>query len=156
MKHIGMATLGRDAEMRRTPQGDSVVTLSLAVNFYDKSAENNRGTQWIRATLWGERGEKLVEYLTKGSRHCFTLSDLHMHKYTDKDGYDAYSLEARVDDVELGPKREGGGDAGGGSSGTSTGQRRPASGGSTSAPSGSGGGASKQTGFDDDDSDIPF
>lgn len=157
MKMIGMATLGRDAELRRTPGGDAVCNLSLAVNYYDKGAENNRGTQWVNATLWGDRAEKLAQYLTKGSRHCFTLSDVHMREYTDKDGYTAYSLDARVDDVELGPKREG--DTGGGNSsaGSGGGRGRPAAGGAGGAARAPAPAASKPAGgFDDMDDDIPF
>ena len=124
MKSIGMATLGRDAEMRYTPSGDAVANLSLAVNYYSKDAENNRATQWIDATLWGKQAEALVQYMTKGSRHCFTLSDIHMEEYDGKDGYVKTKLVARVDSVELGAKKEGG-DSGSGAAG----QRRPAAGG---------------------------
>jgi single-strand DNA-binding protein len=122
MKHIGMATLGRDAEVRHTPDGTAVANLSLAVSVYDKSAENNRGTQWIDASLWGKQAETLSEYMTKGSRHVFVLSDMRIEKYTDKDGYEAAKLVARVDSVELGPKKESS------SEGGSAGQRRPAGG----------------------------
>lgn len=149
MKHIGLATLGRDAEIRRTPDGTAVANLSLAVTVYDKEAEGNRGTQWIDASLWGKQAEALTEYMTKGSRHCFTLSDLKMEEYADKDGYAAFKLVARVDSVELGPKREGG--ASGTSSG-GTGQRRPAStGGSAPAPAPAAGGN-----VGDFDDDLPF
>lgn len=149
MKHIGLATLGRDAEVRYTPAGEAVANLSLAVTVYDKAAENNRGTQWIDASLWGKQAEALTQYMTKGSRHCFVLSDLRMEKYTDKEGYDAYKLVARVDSVELGPKREG--ESGGTSSG-GTGQRRPAStGGSAPAPAPAAGGN-----VGDFDDDLPF
>jgi single-strand DNA-binding protein len=151
MKHIGLATLGRDAEIRRTPDGTAVANLSLAVTVFDKEAEGNRGTQWIDASLWGNQAEKLTEYMTKGSRHCFTLSDLKMEKYADKDGYDAYKLTARVDSVELGPKREGA-TSSGGSAGGSTGQRRPASATQAAGPAP----ASKPAKFDDMDDDIPF
>lgn len=149
-KLYGLMRLGRDAEIRRTPGGDAVCNLSLAYNYGQKGDDGDRPVQWINASLWGKRAESLAEYLTKGSLHLFTLDGVHMRKYTDKDGYDAYSLDATVVDVELGPKREGGGS--GSDAGSSTGARRPAAGGTTAGPAP----AQKvvQAGIDDDD--IPF
>lgn len=150
----GLMRLGRDAEVRRTPGGDAVVNLSLAYNYGQKGDDNNRPTQWVDAALWGQRAESLAPFLTKGSLHLFTLRDIHMEKYADKEGFDAYKLAATVADVELGPKGDGASNAGGGAS---TGQRRPASG-ATSAqrPGGSSAPAGGGTPADDMDDDIPF
>lgn len=108
-KMIGLARLGRDAELRYSPSGDAVCNLSLAFTYGQKQQDGNRPTQWVDASLWGKRAEQLVQYLTKGSVHCFTLSDVHLETYTGKNG-DGVKLVARVDDVELGPRA--GGDAG--------------------------------------------
>lgn len=108
MKHIGMARLGRDAEVRYTPGGDAVANLSLAVTIFDKTAENNRGTQWIDASIWGKQAEALTQYMVKGSLHCFTLSDMKLDTYQKNDGSEGTKLTARVDSVELGPRQEGG------------------------------------------------
>jgi single-strand DNA-binding protein len=108
MKHIGMARLGRDAEMRYTPSGDAVANLSLAVTIFDKTAEHNRGTQWIDASLWGKQAEALVQYMVKGSLHCFTLSDLRLETYQKTGGGEGSKITARVDSVELGPRQDSG------------------------------------------------
>lgn len=97
MKHIGLATLSRDAELKQTNGGEPYANLSLAVSYRNGK---ERETQWISATLWGKQADALQAYLTKGSVHCFTLSDLHV---TMKDGK-AY-VNARCDSVELGPKK---------------------------------------------------
>jgi len=138
MKHIGMARLGRDAEVRYTPQGDAVANLSLAVTVYDKTAENNRGTQWIDASIWGKQAESLAQYLVKGSLHCFTLSDMRIEEYEGRNGT-GHKLVARVDNVELGPRQ---GDA------PATTSARPTVATKTQ------GGQVKQTEIPDDD--IPF
>jgi single-strand DNA-binding protein len=140
MKHIGMARLGRDAEVRYTPDGTAVANLSLAVTVFDKSAENNRGTQWVDASLWGKQAESLAQYMVKGSLHCFTLSDLRIEEYEGKNGWGA-KLVARVDSVELGPRQ---GDAAAPSSGPRQGAR-------TAAPAPK---PKPQTEIPDDD--IPF
>ena len=63
---IGLARLGRDAEIRTTSQGDSVATLALAFSYGRKGSDGNRPTQWVDAALWGKRAEALAPYLTKG------------------------------------------------------------------------------------------
>jgi single-strand DNA-binding protein len=104
MKLIGLARLGRDAEVRFTPSGDAVAGLSLAVNYGKRDADGNQPTQWINASLWGKRAESLAQYLTKGSVHCFTLSEVHIEQREGNDGKSYTNLVARVDDVQLGPR----------------------------------------------------
>lgn len=145
MKTIGLARLGRDAEVRYTPSGDAVANLSLAVNYGKAGQDGNRPTQWIDASLWGKRAESLAQYLTKGSVHCFTLSEIHIETFQGKNG-EGTKLVARVDDVELGPRAAGGG-------GQQSGESRQA------APAGQ---PQRQpqrapsNGFEDMDDDIPF
>lgn len=103
MKTIGLARLGRDAELRFTPSGEAVCNLSLAVNYGKKGDDGNRLTQWIDASLWGKQAEALAPYLTKGSVHCFVLSDIHIETYQGQNGQ-GHKLAARVDSVELGPR----------------------------------------------------
>lgn len=103
MKTIGLARLGRDAELRYTPSGEAVCNLSLAVNYGKKGQDGNRPTQWIDASLWGKQAEALTPYLTKGSVHCFVLSDIHIETYQSQNG-PGHKLSARVDSVELGPR----------------------------------------------------
>lgn len=108
MKTIGLARLGRDAEIRYTPSGDAVANLSLAFNYGKADAEGKRPTTWIDASFWGERAVKLAPYLVKGSVHCFTLADIHLETYPKNDGSQGSKLAARVDDVQLGPRMDGG------------------------------------------------
>lgn len=142
MKTIGLARLGRDAEVRYTPGGDAVCNLSLAVNYGQKAADGNRPTQWIDATLWGKRAESLAQFLTKGSVHCFTLEDVHLETYQGKNG-EGVKLVARVLDVELGPRV-------GGEQQAAPAQRQPAP---TAAPRPQ---PKPATNFSDMDDDIPF
>lgn len=104
MKSIGMARLGKDAEVRFLPDGQAVANLSLAVS-YGKAQDGKRPTQWIDASLWGKQAETLAQYLTKGSVHCFALSDVHIETYQGQNG-EGHKLVARVDSVELGPRTD--------------------------------------------------
>lgn len=107
MKHIGMARLGREAEMRALNDGTPVLNLALAVNYGKKGQDGNRPTQWIEAAMFGQRAETLFPFMLKGSAHCFTLSDMHIEAYAKSDGSQGVKLAARVDDVELGPRQDG-------------------------------------------------
>ena len=107
MKHIGMARLGREAEMRALNDGTPVLNLALAVNYGKKGQDGNRPTQWIEAAMFGQRAETLAPFMLKGSAHCFTLSDMHIETYAKSDGSQGVKLAARVDDVELGPRQDG-------------------------------------------------
>ena len=57
--------VGRDAETRYTQGGKAVTGWSLAV---DSGYGQNKTTIWLDCTLWGERGEKVAQYITKGSQ----------------------------------------------------------------------------------------
>lgn len=109
MKMTGLARLGRDAEVRYTPQGTAVANLSLAFNYGQKGQDGSKPTQWVDATIWGKQAEALAQYLTKGSVHCFTLSDVHIETFQRNNGAgEGVKMAARVDDVELGPRAAGG------------------------------------------------
>lgn len=105
-KMYGLMRLGRDAEVKTLASGKKVANLSLVYSYGQKEGDEYP-SQWVDAAFWGDRVEKLAQYLTKGSLHLFTLGNVHIEKYTDKEGYEAFKLAADVVDVELGPKREG-------------------------------------------------
>ena len=104
MKLIGLARLGRDAEVRFTTSGDPVATLALAYN-YGKKENGSQPSQWIDAALWGKRAESLAPYLLKGTQLCVTLSDVHVREYQAKDGTTKATLSAKVDDLEFAGSR---------------------------------------------------
>ena len=101
MQMIGLARLGRDAELRHTSNGDAVASLSLAFNFGRKGTDGKRPTQWVEASLWGKLAESLIDYLTKGTQVCVTLDEPHIETYQTKDGREGTKLSARVMAIEL-------------------------------------------------------
>jgi len=97
----GVARLGRDAEVRFLPNGDPVASLALAFNYGKKDGEGKRLTQWVDASLWGERATKLQEYLLKGQQLCVVLNEPHIEEYTKKDNSVGFSLRASVSSIEF-------------------------------------------------------
>jgi primosomal replication protein N len=61
--------LGRDPEVRATPEGTAVANLAVATNqtWKDKDGERQERTEWHRVVLFGKIAEIAAEYLKKGS-----------------------------------------------------------------------------------------
>lgn len=108
MAHItGSFRIGRDAELRRTAQGEPVANLALAFNWGQRAQDGNRPSQWVEASLWGKRAEALAQYLTKGSSVYAVLGEPHIEHYEGRNGA-GVKLVARVIDIELvGSKPQG-------------------------------------------------
>src|SRR3982750_4885710 len=112
-KVILVGNLGRDAELRYTPGGAPVATLSLATTeiWNDKAGQRQEKTEWHRVVLWGKTAESLNEYLMKG-KQIYVEGKLQTREWTDKDGTKRYTTEIRGDRVVL--LGGGGGGAGAG------------------------------------------
>ena len=67
-KVILVGNLGRDPEMRYTPGGQAVTTLSVASNrtYTDSSGNQVKQTIWFRVSVWGKQAESCHQYLRKG------------------------------------------------------------------------------------------
>lgn len=97
--------LGQDGEQRFTASGDSVVSFSVPVKsgFGDKAI-----TSWIRCSMFGDRGGKVLPYLKKGQL-VGVSGEFAARPWKNKDGQDQVSNEVRVNSLELlGSKSEGG------------------------------------------------
>ena len=64
--------VGKDAELRRTGNGDAILGFSVAVdNGKDKNG-NKRDSTWFDCSIWGKRAESLERYITKGTKVVLT------------------------------------------------------------------------------------
>jgi single-strand DNA-binding protein len=101
-KIILVGNLGRDPELRYTPQGTPVCSFSLATNERrkDKTGENTDITTWFRVTLWGRQAETASQYLQRG-RPVYIEGRLRVEEYTDRDGNKRHSLEVNATDMQF-------------------------------------------------------
>src|SRR5712664_2100552 len=101
-KIILVGNLGRDPELRYTPQGTPVCSFTLATNERrkDKAGEMQDVTTWFRVTLWGRQAETASQYLTKG-RQVYIEGRLRVEEYTDRDGKQRHSLEVHATDMQF-------------------------------------------------------
>jgi len=106
MQMIGLARLGRDAELRKTQSGESVCSLSLAFNYGRKAEDGSRPVQWVEGTLWGRQAEALVDYLLKGKLVCVTIDDPYLQTYEGRNG-PGTKLSGRISSIELAGGAEG-------------------------------------------------
>ena len=117
-KAILVGNLGRDPELRTTPNGQSVVNFTLATSetWTDKSGERVERTEWHRIVVWGRTAEMCNQYLSKG-RTVYVEGRIQTREWEDKDGNKRYTTEINANTVNFIGPRTGGESGGGGSSG---------------------------------------
>ena len=101
-KIIIVGNLGRDPELRYTPQGIAVCNFSMATNEKkrDKSGELQDVTTWFRVTLWRNQAENAAKYLTKGSP-VYIEGRLGVEEWTDRDGNNRHTLEVQGSEMHF-------------------------------------------------------
>lgn len=67
---IIVGNLGRDPEMRYTPNGQAVTNFNVATNRQYTSSDGTqvKETIWFRVSTWGKTAETTNQFLRKGSK----------------------------------------------------------------------------------------
>jgi len=160
-KVILIGNLGRDPEVRYSPNGAAICNITIATsrNWKDKNTGDKvEETEWHRVVFYDRLAEIAGEYLKKG-RPVYVEGRLKTRKWQDKDGKDNYTTEVIAENMQLLGGREGasggygGGDEGGYSRESAAPAARPAAPRSAPAPKPA---PKSSGGFDDMDDDIPF
>jgi single-strand DNA-binding protein len=101
-KAMIIGNLGRDPEMRYTPNGRPVTEFSVAVSHRSRDPQTNEWrddqTDWYRVTVWGDRAERAAEQFRKGNK-VFVEGRFRTREFEGKDGQKRISLEITADDV---------------------------------------------------------
>ena len=69
-QHITIVVrLGRDPEVRYTPNGQAVTSFSVATDrqWTDADGTKQKETTWFRVSVWGKQAESANTYLKQGS-----------------------------------------------------------------------------------------
>jgi single-strand DNA-binding protein len=99
-KVILVGNLGRDAEVKVTPSGQSVASFSIATTeTWTKDGEKKEKTEWHRIVLWGRQADTLQPYLTKG-KQIYVEGRLETRQW-EKDGQKHYTTEVKADRIVL-------------------------------------------------------
>lgn len=101
-KIIVVGNLGRDPELRYTPQGSAVCSFSMATSEKkrDKAGDMQDVTTWFKITLWSKQAELASKYLTKGSS-VYIEGRLRVEEWTDKEGKVRTSLEVNGSEMQF-------------------------------------------------------
>jgi single-strand DNA-binding protein len=109
-KVILIGNLGNDPEVRYTPSGSAVATISLATSemWRDKqSGEQQERTEWHRAVFFNRLAEIVGEYLRKGSK-IYVEGSLRTRKWQDKNGVDRFTTEIIANEMHILDSKNGG------------------------------------------------
>jgi single-strand DNA-binding protein len=153
-KVILIGNLGRDPEVRYTPNGNAVCNVSVATTRSWKNKDSGdkvEETEWHRVVFYDRLAEIAGEYLKKG-RSVYVEGRLKTRKWQDKEGKDNYTTEIIAEEMKMLGGREGMGT--GGEEGEGAQRAAPASRPAASAAARPA--AKSSTGFDNMDDDIPF
>jgi len=104
-----IGNLGRDPEIRHTPEGKMVAKFSMAVNriFKNKDGDTIDDTQWFNVEAWTGLAKVVEDYLKSGDR-IYIEGRLKTEKY-EKDGETKYFTKVVVKDmIMLGSPRSNG------------------------------------------------
>jgi single-strand DNA-binding protein len=92
--------LGSDPVARFTSSGKKVTSFTVATNL--RKGEDTV-TVWYRVTIWGDRFEKMMPYLKKGSA-VMVYGELQKPEiWTDKEGRSQISLEIYAEIIRFSP-----------------------------------------------------
>lgn len=107
--------IGRDCELRVTPNGKNIATFPLPVK---QGYGDHEKTSWVNCKLFGNTAEKLTQYLTKGTK--VTVSgEFVLEKWNAQDGTERSAPVIIVRDVDFGGNSSSNGQA------NNQGQQRP-------------------------------
>jgi len=108
-KVILIGNIGKDPEVRYSPNGAAIANISVATSeeWKDKNTgEKVSKTEWHRIVMFKRLAEIAGEYLKKGSK-VYIEGKLQTRKWQDKDGNDKYTTEIVANELQMLDSRGG-------------------------------------------------
>jgi single-strand DNA-binding protein len=101
-KIILIGNLGKDPEIRYTPEGSPVATFSLATseNWTDKNGSRQEHTEWHTIVAWNRLADLSKRFLVKG-RQVYVEGRLRTREWTDREGNKRRSTEVIAQQMVL-------------------------------------------------------
>jgi single-strand DNA-binding protein len=101
-KAILVGRLGKDPEIRYTPDGTMVTSFSVATDevWKDKSGEKVQKTEWHRIVTYRKLAEICGKYLVKG-KLVFIEGKIQTRSWDDKEGKKHYSTEIIANNMQM-------------------------------------------------------
>jgi len=101
-KIIVIGHLGRDPEMKYTPDGKAVTTFSVASTrkYKTSSGEQKEETEWFQVSVWNKLAEICNQYLTKG-KQVYIEGRLKTRSYETQSGEKRFSLDVSCSEIQF-------------------------------------------------------
>ena len=101
-KAIIVGNLGKDPELRYTPQGTAVASFSVATSEKYKDRDGNRQekTEWHNIIVWRQLAEICGKYLHKG-KQVYLEGKIQNRSYEDRDGNKRYITEIVAHQMQM-------------------------------------------------------
>lgn len=110
-KAIIIGRVTKDPEIRTTPSGQSVATLSVATNrvWNSNSGERQEKTEFHNIVAWGKLAEICGQYLVKGQEVMFE-GRMETRTWEGQDGQKRSRTEIIAENMQMGAKSRGAGE----------------------------------------------
>ena len=101
-KAMLIGRLGKDPEVRYTPDGTMVTNFNLATDeqWKDKNGEKAQRTEWHRIVTFGKLAEICGNYLVKG-KLVFVEGRIQTRSWEDKDGVKRFTTEIVASNMQM-------------------------------------------------------
>ncbi len=101
-KAMLIGRLGKDPEVRYTPDGTMVTNFNLATDeqWKDKNGEKVQKTEWHRIVTFGKLAEICGNYLVKG-KLVFVEGRIQTRSWEDKDGVKRFTTEIVASNMQM-------------------------------------------------------
>jgi single-strand DNA-binding protein len=108
-----IGNLGKDPEIRYTPDGSAVATFSLATSesWTDKNGGRQEHTEWHTIVAWSRLADLAKRFLTKG-RQIYVEGRIRSREWNDRDGNKRRTTEVIATQMVLLGSRSQGADTG--------------------------------------------
>ena len=99
-KVVLVGRLTRDPEVRTLPNGNSVASITVAINRNFRNREGNIDADFINVSIFGKQAENVGKYLSKGSM-LGVDGRIQTRTYDGQDGQRRYVTEVVAENVEF-------------------------------------------------------
>ncbi len=101
-KVILIGRLGRDPEMKFTPNGKAVTNFTMATNeiWSDQNGERQERTEWHRVVAWDKLAENCARLLEKG-KQVYVEGRIQTRQWDDRDGNKRYTTEIVANSMQV-------------------------------------------------------
>lgn len=112
-----LGRLTRDPELRQTPNGRSVASVTIATGrvWTDQSGQKQEKTEFHNCVLWGKLADIAGQYLAKG-RRVYAEGRIETRSWDGQDGVKKYKTEIILDNLIMLDSSKGSTNSNGGNS----------------------------------------